>query len=147
MKKDKDKYWVAGGTVVKSAKEPFPSEFGPFDTVEKANDCARMNRWRFVVHSPMQQSLYMIFMEACRRWRGPVEVKAYLRGLGGELLLGAGAADALGDEQPPGKVVFHVSTHDFTGDYSPFSPDGEPPLAIVLPDDVALRIVALNAIP
>lgn len=148
MKKSKEKYWVVGGAVVKSAKEPFAGAIvGPFDTVEKASDCARLNRWRFFTHSPMQESLYGIFMEACGRWYDPNEVRAYLHGLGGKLLLGTSAAEAVGGEQPTGQVVFHVSTHDFTGDFSPFSPDGEPPIAIVLPEDVALKIVALGGIP
>lgn len=148
MEKAKGKYWVSGGNLVHYSIDPLPSEFGPFDTFEKANDYARLNAWRYVTHSPMQISLSNIFMEACSRWSNPDEVKSYLKRLKGKLLFGDKAAVALTDEQTPGFTNFPVSCMTYGGmEPSPFSPDGEPPIAIVLPEDVALKIVALGVIP
>lgn len=95
----------------------------------------------------MQWTLFEIFMEACGRWKNYRDVQSYLKEIGGKILLGRNAAYALVDEDPPDQVVFHVSCRTPCGNKSPFSTNGKPPIAIVLPKDVALKIAALGGIP
>lgn len=131
-------YWVC---------REFDTEL-PFDSVREAQKWIKENEWRNNT-TPIQENLHKIFMETCDRWSDPEDVKSYLKKIKGSLLVGKRATKALSSGKK-GHVVFDVV------DENPFVESScdpkawiepESPAAIVLPEDVALKIVALGGIP
>jgi hypothetical protein len=90
----------------------------------------------------LHDELRSIFMDACDRWDGPKEVREYLKGLKGTLVVGDKAAKILCNHVLLRKkhVLFTVV------DELPFT-SSESPAAIILPERTAFRIVALGGIP
>ena len=126
-------YWVVGGVTE-----------GPFLSIREAQKW--INEYELVSQlvsqvetTPLQDKLHNIFMEATERWNDREEVKSYLKGIKGRLLMGKKAAVAM-NEGIKGKVAFWVVADE------PFH-DSSEPVAIVLPEKIAFKIVALGFLP